>query len=115
MPYLKIQTNVETTEKERDTILKSLSQELSKALSKPEDYVMVVFEPSLQMMFSGTDAPTAFLQVKSLGLSDTATKALSSELCGFIEEHLEVSPSRIYIQYESPDRAMWGWNNSTFA
>lgn len=70
MPLLTIESNINS----QPTLLSTLSYEVAKLLGKPESYVMVKFQHNENMLFAGSDEALAFLQLKSLGLPETATK-----------------------------------------
>ena len=112
MPVLHIHSNISIDH--QSDFLAQASTAVATALVKPESYVMILFSECKAMSFAGTQEPTAFLELKSLGLNDTQTKDLSCVLCEFIEKMLEIDTSRIYIEFSSPERAMFGWNKSTF-
>lgn len=114
MPYLHIQTNVAITTEKHSELLKAASQTLANALGKSENYVMVALQTNVPMLFAGSNEPLAFVQLQSLGLSETQTKTLSQVLCDFIEQHLVIPKARVYIEFASPPRSLWGWNGSTF-
>ena len=114
MPYLNIQTNVHVGDGAKSQALASLSKTTAEALGKPESYVMVALEDSVPMYFAGNDDPTAYLELKSLGLPEDKTADLSAALCRTIEEELGISHQRIYIEFSGPARHMWGWNGGTF-
>jgi phenylpyruvate tautomerase len=114
MPTLIIQTNVEIPADERKQILAAASAMVAKILSKPESYVMVILKPTADMLFAGTDAPLAYLELKSLGLPEDRTTDLSSALCDFMNAHFGVPSERIYIEFASPPRYMFGWSGGTF-
>jgi phenylpyruvate tautomerase PptA (4-oxalocrotonate tautomerase family) len=114
MPYLMLQTNVVIPEEEITPLLENLSAAVAKALDKPENYVMVALEDGTPMLFAGSDEATAYLELKSLGLPDAQTPALSRTLCGLIEQQLEIDQKRIYIEFSSPADHLWGWNGETF-
>jgi len=112
MPYLKINSNVlASTPKE---LVLHVSAAISKALGKPESYVMVVYEHNTHMVFAGNDAPLAYLELKSIGLPEAQTKTLSDTLCTLINETLSVPTERIYIEFANAQRHLWGWNKQTF-
>lgn len=46
MPHLKIHTNLEVSEENRDNILSKSSQLVSRELSKAEEFVMITLKPS---------------------------------------------------------------------
>ncbi|MGW8228294.1 MAG: phenylpyruvate tautomerase MIF-related protein [Gammaproteobacteria bacterium] len=114
MPYLKIQTNQTTTPDQARALISKASQLVASELGKPEQYVMVALSPPVPMVFAGTDAPTAYLELKSIGLPASRTGDLSQALCTLIENQLAISKERVYIEFADAPRAMWGWNGSTF-
>ena len=114
MPYLMLQTNVVIPDEEITPLLENLSVAVAKALDKPESYVMVALEDGTPMLFAGNDDPTAYLELKSLGLPEAMTPTLSKALCGLIEQQLDIEQERIYIEFASPADHLWGWNGETF-
>jgi phenylpyruvate tautomerase len=114
MPYLKIQTNHAIDSNKAMDLIKTASRLVAEGLGKPERYVMVALEPPLAMVFAGSDAPAVFMELKSLGLSDSQTPGLSAQLCQLMSQELGVSGDRIYIEFQAPPRKMWGWDSSTF-
>ena len=114
MPYLKIQTNVIIDDDARKQLLSRASQATAEALGKPENYVMVAIETSVPMLFAGSEAPLAFLELKSIGLPESRTKDISRALTGVMEDVLDVAQERVYIEFADASRSMWGWKGSTF-
>jgi len=112
MPVLHIHTNISI--ENQSNFLTQASSTVANALGKPESYVMILFSDCKPMSFAGTQEPTAFLKLKSLGLNDTQTKDLSEQLCSFLEKMLNIDTSRIYIEFSAPERSMFGWNKNTF-
>lgn len=111
MPYLNIVTN--QTVKDEAALLKAASQTVSTAASKPESYVMVSVKGNANMLMGGSNAPTAFLDYRALGLPRDRT-AFSDALCSLIHEHLGIAGDRIYISMTDSERENWGWNYDTF-
>jgi len=111
MPYLNIVTNQEA--KDEASLLKAASETVAKATGKPESYVMVALEQKAGMLFGGSDAPTAILDIRSLGLPGDR-KAFSDALCTMITQQLGIDGSRIYISMTDSERHNWGWDHSTF-
>ena len=114
MPYLKIQTNQEIDKSVQTTLLKKASATVSAQLGKPVDYIMVAIDPPRPMMFAGSDGPTAYLELKSIGLSPANTTDFSAALCSLISDELSIDKDRIYIEFTNSERSMWGWNGATF-
>jgi len=114
MPYLSIRTNVMMDDAGQKTLLKKASQTVASVLGKPESYVMVNLDSGNTMLFAGSDAPLAYLQLKSLGLPEARTSDFSQTLCELMQTELGIEPGRVYIEFAGPERHMWGWNRGTF-
>ncbi len=114
MPYLKIQTNLNIDSSEATALAQKASKTVSELLGKAERYVMVALEDGTSMVFAGSNAPLAYLELKSIGLPPERTKSFSQALCSFIQNELSIPPERIYIEFDDAPRNMWGWNGDTF-
>ena len=99
MPFLRIQTNHPLTEADARSLAGASSALVAEQLGKPERYVMTSVETNPSMQFAGSDAPLAYLELKSIGLPESIT-GIASE--------------RIYIEFADAPRKMWGWNGGTF-
>jgi len=114
MPYLKIQSNHNIDGQTAKDLLGQASSTVASLLGKPERYVMVAIEPPIPMLFAGNDDPAVFMELKSIGLSESKTPELSHELCELAQKTLGIDTDRIYIEFVDAPRKMWGWNGSTF-
>lgn len=114
MPLMTLKTNVDLSDLQLDSLLPQCSALVSKLLGKPESYVMVAIEGGISMSFAASTDALAFIELKSLGLPDNRTTELSRGLCKFINESLGIPSDRIYIQFSSPARHHWGWDEKTF-
>ncbi len=112
MPCLFVHTNVNVADK--TAFLARCSSEIAAALGKPESYVMVKVVDAQPMLFAGTDAPLAFVELKSLGLIAAQTAGISAILCDLLQQELGIEAGRVYIEFAAPERAMFGWNGGTF-
>jgi phenylpyruvate tautomerase len=115
MPLLSIQTNQTVPEERKAGLIAAASQLTANQLGKPESYVMVSMQDQCPMCFAGTTDPTAYLELKSIGLPASRTKELSAMLCSFVEEQLGIPADRVYIEFSDAARDMWGWAGGTFA
>ena len=114
MPYLKIQTNRDVADDAKQELLKKASVVVSKNLGKPEKYVMVRIDPAQPMMFAGSTTACAYLELKSIGLPESKTEALSKVLCQLMLDELKIPSERIYIEFADAKDSMWVWNSGTF-
>lgn len=114
MPTLKIQTNVALPPPRRASLLQDASSSVAALLGKSEGYVMVSLEINPDMCFARSSAPLAYLELKSLGLPEARTAEFSAALCELVGEHCGVSAERVYIEFSSPERHLFGWNAKTF-
>ena len=112
MPYLKIQTNEELLH--ANQLISKASKLVADILSKPEKYVMVALEETVNMIFGGTNEPAIFCELKSIGLPGDRTKEISEKLSDFLSIETGVPIDRIYIEFFNAERHMWGWNGTTF-
>ncbi len=111
MPYLNIKTNQEVNDV--SAFIKKASATVSKATGNPESYVMIAVDQQTPMSMGGSDAPTALLDYRALGLPGD-TKAFSDALCSLISDELSIAGDRIYIAMHDSERQNWGWSHSTF-
>jgi phenylpyruvate tautomerase PptA (4-oxalocrotonate tautomerase family) len=114
MPYLKIQTNQPLTEEASKALAARSSAVVAEQLGKPERYVMTAVEINPAMQFAGTTEPLAYLELKSIGLQESMTAAVSQALCSLVTAETGIKPDRIYIEFADAPRKMWGWNGGTF-
>lgn len=114
MPLLRILTNVPFPPEGREGLLGAASRAVAGMLGKPERYVMVTLEAGVPLIFAGSHAPCAYLELKSIGLPEDRTAALSRALCDALGPLLQVAPERTYIEFSSAEPHLWGWNGETF-
>lgn len=114
MPFLSITTNHDTPEPARAELLRSASALVAEQLGKPERYVMVSWRHDPHMLFAGSDAPLAYLELKSIGLPADRTAGFSAALSDLVGSGLGITADRIYIEFADAPRHMWGWNGATF-
>lgn len=114
MPLVRLETNAEMVPEAEATLIAALSQTVAAALGKPERYVMVSVAPPVRMLFAGEAAPAAFLDVRSIGLSDEQATSLAKNLSDLVAAHTGVAADRIYANFTDMPRQRWGWNASTF-
>ncbi|MDC0833780.1 putative ATLS1-like light-inducible protein [Geitlerinema sp. FC II] len=117
MPLIQVKTSAVAPEKTAiEGLLKQLSSKLAGHLGKPESYVMTAFDADVPMTFGGTTDPVCYIEIKSIGnMNPAQTKAMSEDFCQEIEKAIGVPAKRTYIEFADAERAMWGWNGSTFA
>ncbi len=87
MPYLKITTSKPIDAEPKLKLLKAASKTIAAELGKPEQYMMVSAETPVSMLFGGSDAPCAFLELRGIGLPISRTEKLSQVLCALVESH----------------------------
>lgn len=114
MPYLNIQTNRKLSAEQHTIILQKSSALVASVLGKPEQYVMVALKDEVPMLFAGSDAPLAYLELKSIGLQADKTKVFAKEFCQFVSDELDIPGDRVYVKFNDAQRSMWGWNGDTF-
>ena len=114
MPLLKIRTNQTLDASAQGVFMTRASARMAELLGKPERYVMIDVDSDCAMLFAGSDAPLAYLELKSIGLPADATATLSAALCKLVHEELGIAQDRVYIEFSNAERHMWGWDGRTF-
>jgi phenylpyruvate tautomerase len=114
MPYLSIQTNTSLSDDQQSALLTAASKIVASELSKPESYVMVSFVHAQQMMFAGNDGPTAFLELRAIGMPDSQRNPLVSALTKLMAHNCKIQPERIYVVLGDIQARLWALNGTTF-
>jgi phenylpyruvate tautomerase len=114
MPYLKLTTNAALSCHNPQELLGSLSRLMAQETGKPERYVLVEAKENKAMLFAGSDEPLAYLECKSIGLSDNQAKSLSAAIARELADKLNIKGDRVYIEFSNCPGSFWGWNGSTF-
>ncbi|MFW5693867.1 MAG: phenylpyruvate tautomerase MIF-related protein [Alkalispirochaeta sp.] len=114
MPFLEVRTNVTLDTSQTERFLNVATETVSELLGKPASYVMVDVSANRSMVFAAHDSPLCFMRLASIGLPEERAGDFSSALCSLAQEQLGVSPDRVYIEFSSPPRHLWGFNSGTF-
>ena len=114
MPYLRIAANVRCNDEQRAELLASGTELVSTQLGKPVSYVMVHLSDGESLVFGGSDEPASIVELASLGLPEERTAELSRAICELITRVTGIASDRIYIDFRSPPRHMWGYDGRTF-
>ena len=112
MPYLTIKTNQEI---KSESVISEISTFMADLLNKPERVMMVSLSANRPMIFAGQSTPTAFVQLKSIGLTAEQSKDIAPKMNAFLGAILNVAEDRIYIDMQDIDRKMFAFNGKTFA
>ena len=114
MPLISLSTNLSLDCTQETGIAKRLSMLASEVIGKPEQWVMTRVSSQQSMTFAATDAPCAYLECKSIGLTDAQIPPLAAALCALLQHELQLDPARVYIEFSAAQPQHWGWNGSTF-
>ncbi len=114
MPYFKIETNQKLDNAGVEKFSRDASAFLSGLLDKPQRVIMVSVVHSIAMMFNENTSPTAYLEIKSIGLIPEKCPEYAKAVCGFIETAINVPSDRVYIDFADINGNMFGWNKQTF-
>lgn len=96
-------------------IMKACSKAIEQATGKPEAYIAVAITDKADVIFGGSDEPTALGCVYSIGaIAMESNGAIHSSVSDLLEPY-GVAANRIYINFFDMPRANVGWNKKTFA
>ena len=105
MPFLSVTTNVRVDAAKTEVLLTELTNLIVDKLNKPKDYVQVAVCGDQTMQFAGTSEPTAFLELRALGLDEEAAKSMTTALTKSIQSGLKISPNRMFLNLLDVPRA----------
>jgi phenylpyruvate tautomerase len=111
MPLFKIFSNVDLPD--RKAFIIKATAEVAKILGKDQKWVMVVFVPNLDLVFSASEEPAIYAELKSIGLPKDKIGSIAGKIMQFLELETGVAPSRMFIEFTDVQRDMWGWNGNT--
>jgi len=111
MPYLNIKTNQTV----KQSVISEVSSFMAKLLNKPETAMMVAIDDGVNMMHAGQSLATAFVQLKSIGLTTEQCKEIAPQMNTFFSSVLDVPEDRIYIDMQAIDKRMFASRGTTFA
>ncbi|XP_027906381.1 macrophage migration inhibitory factor homolog [Vigna unguiculata] len=115
MPCLNVTTNVSLDGVDTSSILSEATATVANLIGKPEAYVMIVLKGSVPMSFGGTEQPTAYGELISIGgINPTTNKQLSAAISSILETKLSVPKSRFYLKFYDSEGSNLGWNGTTF-
>ena len=111
MPYCNIKTNVKVEKKKE--LSKALTKTIELIPGKTENWIMTSIDDEAYMTFSGSDAPTAMITLKTFGQPEQKYYDMVTEgFCETVSKMLGIPQDRIYISHEPSD--LWGWNGRNF-
>jgi phenylpyruvate tautomerase PptA (4-oxalocrotonate tautomerase family) len=114
MPYLKMTTNLPLDAAQKANLASELSALIAQEIDKPAHYVMIELVGAQALYFAGNDQPAAYLECKSIGLTDLHATTLAASLCRHLTVLLPLTADRIYIEFSNSSAQRWGWNRTTF-
>jgi phenylpyruvate tautomerase len=113
MPYLSIQTNRVLPDEKQTELLGAALKIVATQLGKPKSYVMVSFAPAVRMAYAGEESPSAFLELRSIGIPDLKRNSLSSALTDLVARNCEIKPDRIFVVLVDVNARFWSLNGAT--
>ncbi|XP_054075857.1 macrophage migration inhibitory factor-like [Rissa tridactyla] len=115
MPEFIVNTNI-SKDKVPESFTGELTQQLSKAMGKPAQYLAVQVSPDQLMSFGGSTDPCAMCFLYSIGkIGEQENKVYSKLLCDLLNKQLKIPSDRIYVSFFEISAGNVGWNSTTFA
>lgn len=114
MPYLQIQSDLDLSAEQRQSLLTKARELVATELGKSSAFCMVSFSSQSEILFGDTSEPSAFASLKSLGIDREQASALTKTLGSLLKSECDLSPKRFYLCCENIPRGLWGWNDKVF-
>ncbi|CEG37734.1 Macrophage migration inhibitory factor [Plasmopara halstedii] len=106
MPYVKVTSNVSSSNIDKNKAMAAISKGVASALDKSEKAVMVHLELSTSMMFQASDAPCAMIQLRSIGKVDPQhNPTTASVLTEIVSAELDIPKERIFMNFDDVSRS----------
>ena len=115
MPYVTVETNRPLGGPGLTSFVKTASAFFARLTEKSEDKIMLRVTAGAAMLKAGTDAPAAYVELKSIGLPVEKCPAYVEGITAFLEKELSVPRDRIYVDLHAIDPAWFGACGKTFA
>jgi phenylpyruvate tautomerase len=113
MPTLTLTTNV--APQDEKSFIQNLSSFAAKALSKPEQYIVINLVNNPLLYFNRSFEPAYTLHIVSLGnLSPELNEGYSKLFSEYLTKELGLKDDRGYIVFEDPGMAYMGYKGTTF-
>jgi len=114
MPLVNVNITQQLDRESKEKLKQLCNDMIVEILGKPQKYIMVIVHDKEDIYFDGSNMPSAYLEVKSIGeFTPEQTKELSKRLCDHFEK-LGIKSDRVYIEFNDAKRHLWGYNRSTF-
>ncbi|XP_043354305.1 macrophage migration inhibitory factor-like [Dermochelys coriacea] len=115
IPKFIINTNV-SKDKVPYCLIEELTHQLTKALGKTAQYLVLQISTDQLLSFHGSKDPCTMCFLYSIGnIGDQENKDYSKLLCDLLNKHPKNTCRQIYISYFDTSAATVGWNHTTFA
>ena len=112
MPFIQVNASSKSVLKDEALLQNDISKMVAELTGKPENYVMTMIQRDIKMTFAGSDDPSCFIKVKSIG--SLSPSRMSKSLCELIASRTNINTNRIYIEFTDVKASNWGFNGTTF-
>uniref|UniRef100_K3XCN0 L-dopachrome isomerase n=1 Tax=Globisporangium ultimum (strain ATCC 200006 / CBS 805.95 / DAOM BR144) TaxID=431595 RepID=K3XCN0_GLOUD len=114
MPSVHVFSNVSKASVVTASALRALSKSLSVALDSPEPSVLVQLSLDQPMLFAGSDAPCAFIHIRSIGKIDAEHNPKTAQaLTATVTDVLGVPAERVFMNLSEVAASNWGAKGTT--
>ncbi|RLN90744.1 hypothetical protein BBJ28_00010028 [Nothophytophthora sp. Chile5] len=111
MPFLHVSSNVPKANVDANAAIRALSKSISDALDRPEPHVMVQLDLEQHMLFQASDAPCAFVQIRSIGRIDSVKNPKTAEaVTATVAQVLNVPADRVFLNLNDIASNNWAFD-----
>ena len=114
MPFVQTRLTVKLNDSQCENLHTKIEEIIKDELSKPVGYIMVGIEDGYRLYMGGKHLDRgAMISVQYYGgASESALNSITARLCSLLEELFGISPSCVYVTYQSIND--WGFNGRNF-
>ena len=113
MPCAILHLSCTATKEVQETIATESAKILAKVIGKPVAYCMAQVVLSVGS-FGGSNEPSAFIDVKSIGGLKGKQENLSAAFSELLQKEVSIEPSRTYLNFTEFSGSNWGYDGATF-
>ncbi|RLN94038.1 hypothetical protein BBJ28_00025230 [Nothophytophthora sp. Chile5] len=115
MPFVHVSSNVPKASVDADAAIRAISKALSVALDRPEHYLMVHLDLEQSMLFQASDAPCAFIHIRSIGKIDAERNPkTAAALTATVAEVLKLPADRVFLNLDDIAAGNWAMDGKLF-
>ncbi len=108
MPVVRATLSKPVGPADRLSLMQELSVAVAEGTGKSPQHIQVILSPDVPMIFGATEAPNAYVEVKSIGeYTDKGRATIIRKICEVLNAR-GIPGDRIYVELMVGEKPLWG-------